>query len=173
VASVRSRYAGAEIRLARATEAKEIHQILSEAFEPYRPSYTAEAYSVTVPSPREIEQRIRDPRTDVLVAALHDEVIGTVTVHEKAENELHAGSMAVNPNFQGQGIGQRLLEEVERLARERSRPTISLESFEPLTKAIALYERYGFERTGKERPYHGITIFEMRKDQTLRVSSDP
>ena len=162
---------GMRIRTAQRDDAVEIHYILSLAFEPYRPFYTAEAYAVTVPPPREIEQRMLDPTTDVLVAVLHDEVIGTITVNMEAEDELHAGSMAVNPTFQGRRIGLRLLLEVERLARERSYSTISLESFEPLTRAIALYERFGFQRTGKERPYHGITIFEMRKGSIPGASS--
>ena len=157
------------IRTAQPGDARETHQILSEAFEPYRPCYSAEAYEVTVPSPREIEERISDPGTDVLVAVHDDEIVGTVTIHVEAEGELRVGSMAVKPTFQGQGIGCELPGEIERLAREKSCPMISLESFEPLTKAITLYERFGFERTGKERPYHGITIFEMRKGETPRV----
>ena len=164
---------GTDVRRAQAGEAQEIHETLSQAFEPLRPCYTAEAYDVTVPTPDEIRERIDDSATHVLVATRENEIVGTVTIRAETDGELHLGSMAVKPTLHGRGIGWQLLREIERLARERSCPTISLESFEPLTKAIALYERFGFKRTGKERPYHGIIVFEMRKDQTLRVSSDP
>jgi len=100
------------LRAAARDEAPQIHRVLAEAFKPYRRDYTDQAYRATVVPTEEIERRIDDPQTDVLVAVWGTDVVGTATV---------------------------------------------------LTKAIALYERFGFRRTGERKLYHGIVVFEMAK----------
>ncbi len=72
-------------------------------------------------------------------------------------------SMAVMPEFHGKGIGYIILNEVEKIAKQKNCLSISLETSAPLTTAISLYEKFGFTRTGSESDYHGVTIFEMVK----------
>lgn len=153
-----------KIRGAVREEIQEIHRVLSESFKPYQKDYTEGAYSATVVSPDEIEKRINDPEIEVLVAVYDDKIIGTATINLQGQEELYIASMGVRPATQGKGAGQRILEEIQRRARQKKCKTISLECHEPLKSAIKLYERFGFRRTGRKRAYHGIEIFEMKKE---------
>ncbi len=155
---------GIVIRGAKQAEAAEIHKILASAFEPYRHDYTEEAYRATVVSVDEIQRRIEDKETEVLVATLNGALSGTVTVTPLDERSIYIKSMAVAPRFQGRRIASELLNELERIAKGRGCTRIVLECYEPLRKAVSLYEKFGFKRTGKVRPYHGIVVFEMVKE---------
>ncbi len=153
-----------EIRKAHYNEIQEICSILSKSFEPYNQYYTEKAYEATVISPHEIEKRVNDEQTDVLVVIYKNKVVGTVSIIMQEKEKLHLRSMAVKPSYQRKGIGSYILEEINRLAREKQVKIISLECFEPLTKAINLYEKFGFRKTGRKRDYNGIRIFEMIKE---------
>ncbi|MFW9854880.1 MAG: GNAT family N-acetyltransferase [Candidatus Thorarchaeota archaeon] len=151
------------IRNAQRSDAQEIHHILSEAFESYREYYTEEAYKATILSPPEIATRISTKEIEVLVVFYQNKMVGTVTIRLKRAGQLHIQSMALNPDTQRQGVGNYMLEEVIRLGRKKQVKTISLECFEPLKKAINMYKKFGFKRTGKKRDLHGSEVFEMTK----------
>lgn len=154
-----------EIRNAKNFDIQAIYEVLSEAFQPYRQDYTEEAYNATVISPDEIEERMNEKQTEMLVIIYHNKIVGTATITMKQNNELYIRSMAVRPHIQRKGIGSLILDEIDRRAQQKNCTIISLECYEPLTKAIKLYEKHGFRKTGKTRSYHGITIFEMKKEQ--------
>ena len=151
------------LRAAARDEAPQIHRVLAEAFKPYRRDYTDEAYRATVVPTEEIERRIDDPQTDVLVAVWGTDVVGTATVVPLDESSIYIKSMAVASGFQGKGIALELLKSIEQAARLRGYTRMVLDCYEPLTRAIALYERFGFRRTGERKLYHGIVVFEMAK----------
>jgi len=153
-----------EIRIARKDDVKDICAVLCASFELYRHHYTERAYRATVSSLHEMEKRIDDSKAVVLVAIYKNEIAGTASVRIRNNDDLHIRSMAVKPNCQGKGIGWLILERISELAKQRRCRTISLECFEPLTKAVALYNACGFSRTSKTRKYHGITVFEMKKN---------
>jgi ribosomal protein S18 acetylase RimI-like enzyme len=152
------------IRLRKAVlrDAQKIHELLSAAFEPYRQYYTEEAYNATVLSPQRIERRIHDRRRETWILLSNERCAGTVSL-KLDEKRVYIQSMAVAPAHQGRGIGKSILEEIEKRGRELQCKELVLESFAPLTKAVTLYERYGFKSTGEKRQYYGIVIFEMVK----------
>lgn len=150
------------IRDAEEKDIDEIHNVLAEAFAPYRREYTKEAYDATVVSKEEIRKRIKHPDMAILVAESQDVIVGTAVL-EMTTDEPYIQSMAVKPSAQRGGVGISILKTIEKCAREMHARALSLECFKPLTEAIHLYERFGFKRTGRKRPYHGITIFEMKK----------
>jgi ribosomal protein S18 acetylase RimI-like enzyme len=152
-----------EIRDASPEDAAAIHEVLSQAFMPYKKYYTGEAYNITVCSLDEIRNRINSTAFDMLVAVAEERIVGTAALLQKEPGILYLGSMAVTPDMQGRSIGYVLLEEVEHRAREKGCMTISLECYEPLKMAIGLYQRMGYTRTGRSRPYYGIEVFEMQK----------
>jgi ribosomal protein S18 acetylase RimI-like enzyme len=147
-----------EIRDAFPEDAAAIHEVLSNAFLPYRKYYTDDAYNITVCSLDEIKRRVQDAAFDVLVAIAEDRIVGTAALSIKEPGVLYLGSMAVMPDVQGSGIGFVLLEEVEHRAREKGCTIISLECYEPLKTAIALYKRVGYTRTGRSRPHYRKTV---------------
>jgi RimJ/RimL family protein N-acetyltransferase len=65
----------------------------------------------------------------------------------------HSGrlGMGIAPEFRGEGLGRRLLDATMRAARESGLTRIELEVFSSNTKAIRLYERYGFVHEGVRR----------------------
>ncbi|MBE0432812.1 GNAT family N-acetyltransferase [candidate division WOR-3 bacterium] len=152
-----------EIRDAVTRDIRDIHETLSEAFQPYRKCYTEEAYDITVCSYQEIANRINNEQVDVLVAESNGSIVGTGAARVKDEGKLYLSSMAVRPAVQGKGVGYYLLTEIERRAKIRQCDVISLECCEFLKMAICLYRRFGYNRTGLVRPYHGIQVFEMKK----------
>lgn len=160
---------GVIVRMAEREDIKGIHNILAEAFAPYRKDYTERAYNVTVVSIKEMENKLNDPSKLILVAQLQNKIVGTVAVKMSSDN-FYIQSMAVRPGVQREGIGMVILEAIERHAKEIDVNELSLECYEPLTKAIRLYEKFGFRKTGKRRSYYGITIFEMKKN--IRCADD-
>ena len=153
-----------KIRRANIDDVQAIYETIFEAFESYKKYYTREAYEMTVISHIEIEKRIRSNKKEILVAVYNNEVVGTATIKIGDKNNIHIQSMAVRPEYQEKGIGLCILEEINKLAQKKGCKTVSLECFHPLRKAISLYEKCGFNRTGKTRDYYGVKIFEMLKD---------
>src|SRR5215212_6863373 len=102
-----------------ASIASELHQILCQAFEPFRNFYAQQAFADTLRTPEVFEERIISPEVDVLVAVSGSEIVGTVSTTLKNDNELYFFTMAVKPGYAGRGIGSRLLEKIESVARER------------------------------------------------------
>lgn len=151
------------VRTAEKRDIREIHDILARAFTPYCEDYTDEAYGTTVVPVHEIDRRLGDANKVVFVAEFQGKIVGTVAV-DILPGSWYIQSMAVRPDVQRKGIGMVLIEEIEKCAREKGVGILSLECYEPLAKAIHLYEKCGFVRTGRSRAYHGITIFEMQKE---------
>ena len=151
------------IRKARSSDIQQIFKVLSHAFRSYQQYYTEEAYRATVTSPHEIRKRIAEKETVVLVATQNSQIVGTVSITTINEENLHVQSMAVEPDHQGRGVGWLILQEIDELARKGNCRAIILECFEPLTKAVSLYEESGFRRTGRKRSLYGSMVFEMMK----------
>ena len=59
--------------------------------------------------------------------------------------------MGLLPGYRGQGLGPALLEAVIREATRQDLTRIELEVFSANTRAIALYERFGFQHEGTKR----------------------
>mgnify|MGYP004655595921 FL=1 len=63
-------------------------------------------------------------------------------------------NVAVHPKYRRRGIGAALMEHMLREAEERKMVFLSLEVRVSNEPAIALYERYGFERVGVRKRYY-------------------
>lgn len=82
----------------------------------------------------------------VFAAILGEETAGVVALKQDAEGQWKLTKMAVDPSFQGAGIGAALMHEVERYAREELRVSrIYLLSSTINAAAIRLYKRCGWE----------------------------
>lgn len=64
-------------------------------------------------------------------------------------------SIAVSPEFRGQGLGRKLLDEVSENLRKAGATSILLQVEATNTTAINLYESSGFKKTGTLRDYYG------------------
>jgi ribosomal protein S18 acetylase RimI-like enzyme len=84
------------------------------------------------------------PGGQIFVALAHDTQAGTVALIPAGEGAFELTKMAVSPQFQGLGIGKKLMERCIDYAQSHDARLIFLESHSSLTPALNLYRKYGF-----------------------------
>jgi len=150
------------IRKAMKSDAPGILHCLQTAFEPYRTSYTADAFRDTVLTPETIHTRLA-AMTGFVATDGTGRVIGTVAGGIVGKEEGHLRGMAVLPECQGRGVAEGLLRNVENHLRSLGCSRISLDTTEPLKRATRFYEKHGFHSSGKVSEFFGMPIFEYVK----------
>jgi len=150
------------IRLASPEDALAILQCLRAAFEPYRSQYTPQAYLDVVMTPETLLQRLTSMTVLVAVDS-QGNIVGTIGGAVVSSSEGHLRGMAVLPGWHGRGIAQRLLEAMEKHLIGRGCTRISLDTTEPLHRAMRFYEKNGFRRTGKVTDFFGMPLIEYLK----------
>lgn len=149
------------IREATPDDAPAILACLREAFEPFRIDYTPEAFLDTVLSPETLKHRLG--AMTVLVAVAEDTLIGTIGAAAEKNREGHLRGMAVRVAWQGSGVASRLLAAAEAQLLARDCHRITLDTTEPLTRAIAFYRRHGYTPTGRVQDFYGMPLYEYAK----------
>jgi ribosomal protein S18 acetylase RimI-like enzyme len=151
-----------QIRLAVPDDAPSIASVLYESFIQHIDSYTEEGFAATaLPSER---IKIRITEGPVWVAIVNDTIIGTVSVVPKREG-LYIRGMAILPEARGQRIGELLLWQIESFASDRGFKRLILDTTPFLSRAIRLYERFGFSRSGEA--IHDDAAFHNGEDFSL------
>lgn len=101
------------------------------------------------------EHELTPPSSLVLVARLREEPVGcgALKLHENAVGEIKR--MWVAPRARGLGLGRRLLEALERHAREAGVAVLHLETNRTLIEAIQMYRDYGYQEVEafNDEPY--------------------
>jgi DNA-binding MarR family transcriptional regulator/GNAT superfamily N-acetyltransferase len=87
---------------------------------------------------------VRPPRGAFVVAYLRGEAVGCGAVKHQPAKVSDLKRMWVAESARGLGIGRRLLEHLERLAREHGSREARLETSDVLPEAIALYRSSGY-----------------------------
>src|SRR5205814_2167106 len=82
-----------------------------------------------------------------------DEIVGTLSCTNSSAEEGHLRGMGVRPKWQGTGVADRLLCAVEDHLRASGCSYITLDTTEPLRRAMRFYERHGYRPTGKIAAY--------------------
>ena len=135
---------GVTIRQATLADAAQVSEVLLQAFAEFRPLYTVDGFAATTPGPNSVMRRMEEGPT--WVGALNGQIAGTTAAVDRGKEGLYVRGMAVIPAARGHGIGESLLFEVERFARQSGCRRMFLSTTPFLTAAIRLYERYGFAR---------------------------
>ena len=152
-----------------------ILETLSAAFEGYRDRYTREAFLDTVLTLETVGQRLSDMNVFVAIDET-GEIVGTVGCNvingEEGGEEGHIRGMAVRPKWQGVGVARQLLNCVESVLRDMKCTRISLDTTEPLQRAMQLYEKNGFCRSGKVSDFFGMKLFEYAKVLKVEDATD-
>lgn len=73
------------------------------------------------------------------------EVAGTCAMYKVGAHKFELAKMAVDPKFQGRGLGDRLMEEAEAWARGQGAREILILSNTILEPAINLYKKHGYK----------------------------
>lgn len=87
------------------------------------------------------------------VITLSERVIG-YGVTSVAVDECHLLNVCIHPDWQGQGLGQKLVRRLLNLARQHGAETAFLEVRQSNDSACALYRRLGFVEVGRRRDYY-------------------
>src|SRR5262249_48215731 len=148
-------------RMAEPDDAMAIASVLHESFVEYKSLYTREGFAATTPTRDQIHARMKEG--PVWVALQGDKIIGTVSAIHKAE-ALYIRGMAILPGARGLRIGALLLRQIERFASEQGCKRLSLSTTPFLSRAIRLYEQYGFKRsTDGPHDLFGTPLLTMEK----------
>jgi len=149
------------IRMAALDDVSSIAAILYESFVEYESSYTPEAFTATTPAAGQIQNRMREG--PVWVALQDDVIVGTVAAVADG-GALYIRGMAILPAARGQRVGESLLREIESFASEQGLTRLYLSTTPFLSRAIRLYEHYGFTNNG-EGPHDlfGTPLITMEK----------
>jgi ribosomal protein S18 acetylase RimI-like enzyme len=149
------------IRRATADDATAVLACLAAAFEPFRDRYSREGYEDSALTAQTIGARMRN--MDVFVAESGGAVVGTIAAGVASPQEGHLRGMAVLPEWQGRGLAGQLLTVAEARLRDRGCTRITLDTTEPLQRAISFYEKHGYRATGKVGDHFGMPLYEYAK----------
>ena len=130
-----------QIKIARTSDCTQIEAVFKNAFSPFRSHYTQASYTHTVVGQSEILRRMQEGVT--WVAVEDDKIHGTVSIAFQ-EDWLYITGMAVNTQLQDKKIGYNLLLTLENYARKNGHNQMWLGTIKCLSRAIALYEAFGF-----------------------------
>jgi putative acetyltransferase len=149
-----------EIRRAEPRDAYAISTVLHKAFLEFKPLYTEDGFAATALNEEQVLTRMSEG--PIWIALGKDEIVGTVAAVQR-DNSLYVRGMAVLPVARGSGTGRKLLDAIERFARDSNCPRLFLSTTPFLSAAIHLYESYGFRRTSEPHDLFGTPLFTMEK----------
>jgi ribosomal protein S18 acetylase RimI-like enzyme len=101
----------------------------------------------------ELDALLADPAVTILTARDGDTLIGCVAVTRKDETLGYLGMLCVLPTLQSGGLGRRLLDAAEDLARAEGNAAMEMTVIDSRASLIAWYERRGYAFTGERRPF--------------------
>ena len=150
-----------EIRLATPNDAAAIASLLHKSFVEYEMLYTSEGFAATVGTLDMVKARLNEG--PMWVAHENLAIVGTLSAVLKGE-KLYIRGMAVDPTARGKRIGRSLLDCAKEFAIEKKCSCLFLSTTPFLSRAIRLYEDYGFHRNS-EGPDNlfGTPLFTMIK----------
>lgn len=104
-------------------------------------------------APGELEGLLADPEVTIITARDGAVLAGCVAVTRKGAALAYLGMLCVRPALQSGGLGRRLLSAAEDHARAHGIAAMEMTVIESRAALIAWYERRGYVRTGKTRPF--------------------
>ncbi len=101
----------------------------------------------------------------VFVAVTADnQMVGTIACAVVHAGEGHLRGMAVLPGWHGRGIAEKLLQSAEAELAARGCSRVTLDTTEPLQRAMRFYEKHGYIASGRTTDFFGMTLHEYVKE---------
>ena len=145
------------VRRATSADAAEIVECLHTAFEAYRDRYTPEAFKDTVLTAETVHERLTSMTLFVAVTT-EGKIVGTIGCSRPIKEEGHLRGMAVLEDWRGRGVASQLLNAAETELRSHNCRRITLDTTEPLLRAMRFYEKNGYRRSGKVTDFFGMPL---------------
>lgn len=101
----------------------------------------------------ELAEMLRDPSIHFLIAERDDRAIGCIALTDMGWGRAYFGLLCVDPPFQSSGLGSRLISIAEEMARGFGASVMEISVIEDRHELIAMYERKGYNDTGKREPF--------------------
>jgi len=120
----------------------------------------------------QIDYLLTRSRATTFVAADHSQIAGAACVlWRKSHQSGRLYNIAIDPKFQGKGLGQKLLDECELEAARRGCKVMTLEVREDNDRARGMYERLGYEVIDVVKDYYedGSPAIKMSKPLKRRI----
>lgn len=92
------------------------------------------------------------------------DIVGTVGCSVNGESEGHLRGMAVLPAWQGHGAAENLLLSAEADLAVLNCSRITLDTTEPLQRAMRFYEKHGYRPSGRVTDFFGMSLHEYVKE---------
>lgn len=113
-------------------------------------------------------QRCLEAGSQAFVCEHENNLIGFIFVLNQV-GEGHILNISVHPDYQRQGYGFRLIQEVFRFLKEDGAGIAYLEVRKSNAKAIKLYQKLGFIQIGERKDYYASTL---QKEDALVFAKD-
>ena len=150
------------IRGATLDDAEGVLRCLHSAFAAYEHHYTRIAFEDTTLTLESYLCRLREMMVFVAVDNSGC-VVGTIACNVLGNGEGHLRGMAVVPECQATGIANQLLACAESELAQSNCSHITLDTTEPLQRAMHFYEGHGYRRSGKVGDFFGMPLVEFGK----------
>lgn len=150
------------VRFATREDAGEISRVILEAFGAIRDRYNPEAFADVTPDETRVASRFDEGA--LWVAEADGKVVGTVSLSNEPDG-LYVRSMAVSPEFQGLGIGHKLLDALHEYAAKSETKRVFLYTLPFQLGARELYEKHGYTwvRDTPAEEWFNVPGLEMEK----------
>ncbi|MDL2289422.1 GNAT family N-acetyltransferase [Clostridia bacterium OttesenSCG-928-F22] len=145
----------------RRADKEDLHNILSLQYL----AYQSEARLLNNPDIPPLKQTLDEVAAEfdngIILKALTEEntIIGSVRAYSK-DGTLYIGKLIVHPDFQGQGIGTKLLCEIEQICPHKR---YELFTSSKSSRNILLYERLGYHIFNEETVSQALTLLYLEK----------
>ena len=159
------------IRRAVRSDISEILGCLRDAFATYESQYSPDGFVDTVLTEKTLRERL-DAMTVFVAVDRASRIVGTLGCGVQPGREGHLRGMAVTPTWQGNGVAGRLLATAEDHLRKSGCTCVTLDTTQPLRRAVCFYQRHGYRPTGKVGAYFGMPLIEYRKTLTQPFDRD-
>lgn len=104
-------------------------------------------------SEKSLFEELENPVADFFVAKIDGETAGYIGSFNVV-GEVSITNVAVCEKFRKKGVATRLLEQLEKVSREKNAEFITLEVRESNENAIALYRKCGFSEVGLRKNFY-------------------
>jgi ribosomal protein S18 acetylase RimI-like enzyme len=153
------------------SEAESIAALVNSAYrgESSKQGWTTEADLLdgTRTNKADIESLIAQEASMILLCFEGTEIIGSAHL-ELLGTECQLGMLVVRPGLQSRGIGKQIMQAAEALARETwCARSIMMTVISVRHELLAFYERRGYRRTGRKKPFVADDTHGFPKSQPI------
>ena len=104
-----------------------------------------------------LAKELENPLSTYIVAISENQVIGYAGLWQPTEDETHITNIVTRLDKRGNKVATKMLEELIKLAKQKSLKCVTLEVNVHNEIAINLYKKYDFKEVGKRPKYYNNT----------------